>query len=223
MEGLEGSSLDIRKAALEMGERPVILECGSNDGSETLAFLDRWQGSKVFCFEPEPRAAAEWRERVATERARLFEVALGREDGESRFYRSSGACPFMDHEGPWNKSGSIRRPTGHKQIWPWVKFEEESVVKTRSLDSWSKENEIGRVDLIWADVQGAEEDLILGGVETLSRTKYLYTEVYDIPIYEGQIGMKDMMAILKGWRVLKRFPTDVLFVNESLVRTTSPS
>lgn len=218
MNGLEGTSLDIRRAGLDIRERLVILECGSNDGSETLSFLSRWPDARVFCFEPEPRAISEWKSRVKDERATLFEFALGREDGESKFYRSSGVCPFFDHEGPWNKSGSIRIPTGHKKIWPWVKFEEESVVRTRSLDSWSRENGVTHVDLIWADVQGAEEDLILGGMETLSRTKYLYTEVYDVPIYEGQVGLDGILSHLPGWRVLRRFPTDVLLANESLVR-----
>ena len=218
MDGLDGNSLDVRRAGLEVYDRPVILECGSNDGSETLSFLSRWPDARVFCFEPEPRAISQWRSRVKDERATLFEFALGREDGESRFYRSSGTCPVMGHEGPWNKSGSTRRPTLHKEIWPWVKFEEEMKIKMRSLDSWAAENSIGNVDLIWADVQGAEEDLIVGGLGVLSKTKYLYAEVYDMPMYEGQAGLKGILSHLKGWRVLKRFPTDVLLVNDSLVR-----
>ena len=39
-----------------------------------------------------------------------------------------------------------------------------------------------------------------------------------MPMYEGQAGLKGILSHLKGWRVLKRFPTDVLLVNDSLVR-----
>ena len=81
MDGLDGNSLNVRRAGLEVCDRPVILECGSNDGSETLSFLSRWPDARAFCFEPEPRAISQWRSRVKDERATLFEFALGREDG----------------------------------------------------------------------------------------------------------------------------------------------
>ena len=36
------------------------------------------------------------------------------------------------------------------------------------LDSWVKANKINKIDFIWADVQGAERELILGGLKTLN-------------------------------------------------------
>ena len=53
MDGLDGNSLNVRRAGLEVCDRPVILECGSNDGSETLSFLSRWPDARAFCFEPD--------------------------------------------------------------------------------------------------------------------------------------------------------------------------
>ncbi len=212
--GLDGSHLDVHRARLRMRPDPVILECGANTGSDTSRFLQRWPTARVWCFEPEPRAVAQWRATITSDRARLFEVALAEHDGETVFFRSSGTSPFgPDDADPWDKSGSIRRPTGHRERWPWVAFEEEITVPTRSLDSWATEHGIGAVDLVWADVQGAEGDLVRGGQETLARTRYLYTEIGTTEYYEGQVTLDGLLGLLPGWRVVRRFPGDVLLVN----------
>lgn len=152
--GLDGHALDVTRARLRMRAHPVVLECGANDGTDTNRFLARWPGAEVHCFEPEPRAAERWRANVVSDRARLHEVAIGERDGEATFHRSSGHHP--DGNGPWDQSGSLRRPTGHLERWTWVTFTETLTVATRSLDSWAADHGIGAVDLVWADVQGAE-------------------------------------------------------------------
>jgi len=38
------------------------------------------------------------------------------------------------------------------------------------LDTFATQNKISRVDFLWADVQGAEKDLLLGGVEIFAKT-----------------------------------------------------
>ena len=81
--------------------------------------------------------------------------------------------------------------------------------------------EVKTVDLLWADVQGAEVDLIEGGRETLARTSYLYTEYSNAELYAGQINLEEILARLPGWRVVQNFPTtedyaDVLLENTRL-------
>jgi hypothetical protein len=62
-----------------------------------------------------------------------------------------------------------------------------------------EENDISFIDFIWADVQGAEEDLILGGLDTLrKRTKYLFTEYNNSEMYEGQINLNYGDAVQKA-------------------------
>ncbi len=57
-------------------------------------------------------------------------------DCTTHFHRTSGRPPNVpDHEELWNQSGSIHRPTGHLEVWPWMEFTETITVTTRSLDS----------------------------------------------------------------------------------------
>jgi hypothetical protein len=87
-------------------------------------------------------------------------------------------------------------------------------VPVRTLDSWAAAEGISKVDFIWADVQGAEIDVIEGGQETLSRTRYLYTEYCDDELYEGQQPLEKLLEQMPGWVVHTRFPGDVLLENE---------
>lgn len=195
---------------------PVILDIGSNDGGQTLQFLSLFRAARVYAFEPDPRAAETFRARVTDARAKLFRLAISDEDGTARFYASGGAPSSEWREARpagWDLSGSIRKPTGHRELHPWCTFDAALEVETKRLDTWCREEGVGEIDFIWADVQGAEESLIRGGREALSRTRYFYTEYSDHELYEGQIGLREILRLLPDFKVLYRFPGDMLLKN----------
>jgi hypothetical protein len=71
--------------------------------------------------------------------------------------------------------------------------------------------------LIWADVQGAEENLIKGGLKTLSHTKYFYTDYEDDELYEGQITLDQIKNLLPNFKAIGYFGNNVLFKNTALL------
>ena len=75
---------------------------------------------------------------------------------------------------------------------------------------------IDTVDFIWADVQGAEGDMIRGGLRVLSRTRYLYTEWSDDELYEGQATLTEILRLLPDFRVVELWSDDVLLENTRL-------
>jgi hypothetical protein len=100
--------------------------------------------------------------------------------------------------------------------FPWCKFDRTEIVKTTRLDTWCSEQGVdGPIDLIWADVQGPEVDLINGALATLARTHYFYTEYGDTELYEGQIDLAQMLKLLPNFEVICRFAEDVLLRNKS--------
>jgi 2-O-methyltransferase len=115
----------------------------------------------------------------------------------------------------WDQSGSIHPPNiaAMAKIWPWLKFESAITVAVRSLDSWAKEKDIGTIDFIWADMQGAEGDLIRGGRETLARTRYVYTEYNNDEVYKGEPNLETLLDMLPGFSLLRRYRDDVLLKN----------
>jgi hypothetical protein len=67
------------------------------------------------------------------------------------------------------------------------------------------------VDFIWADVQGAESDLIEGAPRILAATRYFYTEYSNNEWYEGQITLPGLVQKLPDFELVRRYPMDVLF------------
>jgi FkbM family methyltransferase len=196
---------------------PVILDIGCNDGSHTLEFLGLFQRARVYAFEPDPRALEGFRHKVNDERAKLFDLAISDSDGTTKFYVSGGLpSPEWEKLRPsgWDLSGSIKKPKEHLALHPWCTFGEPITIQTKKLDTWRSEESVTQIDFIWADVQGAEENLIRGGREALRHTRYLYTEYSNRELYEGQIGLRKIRNLLPDFDVLYRFENDVLLKNK---------
>ena len=200
---------------------PVILEIGCNDGSHSLWFLEIFDNPQVYCFEPDPRAIQRFKTKVGQRsNINLFEIALCDHNGEVDFYKSGGhpnekqakAMP----EG-WDLSGSIRQAKKHLIQHPWVTFDQKITVMASTLDSWCDKHDIGEIDFIWMDVQGAKNDVFKGGINTLAKTQFLYTEYSDKELYKGQWNLIKLIKLLKVFEAIIIYPGDVLLRNKKLV------
>ena len=203
-------------------EHPILFDVGANCGQTTIEFIQHMPNADIYCFEPDPRAIRKFKILVNSPKVELIEVAVGAENGTILFHQSSGA-EHIDPQG-WDHSGSIRKPKSHLEIWPWVRFEKDILVPMIRLDDWTDQRAIGPIDFIWADVQGAESDLVMGALKTLERTRFFYTEFSDQEWYEGQINFDTLCSLLPNFSILHKFENDALFVaNQELIRTFSPN
>lgn len=212
----------LRSPALDASAALTILEIGCATGADTLDLRRLFPRARIFCFEPDPRNVFHLKKSILKDQVTLIDAAVGDHDGEAVFNLSDGKVPSQARADvrTWTFSSSLKKPTGHLTEAPWVKFERTAKVKVIRLDTFIAQHGVDRIDFIWADVQGAEDLLIAGGQQALARTRYFYTECYEKPLYEGQIGLDEMRQRLPGgpsaWEVVHRFPTDVLLRNTAL-------
>ena len=194
---------------------PVILEIGANVGQTTEEFLREMPLSRILCFEPEPRAIRKFKDRISSPNVTLFECAVGDQNGIVTFNQSDGEGAAKD----WDQSGSIRKPKRHLETWPTVTFDKQIEVPIVRLDDWALDKNLGAIDLIWADTQGAESDLIAGGASVIRNARFLFIEYGVIEYYEGQVSLDDLCSALfdLGLVLYRKFPLDALFVNKNLV------
>ena len=212
---VESGNLSADDIGLMIGkDDPIILEIGANIGQTTIEFIRVMPRARVYCFEPDPRAAAKLRQTISSIQAdiKIFECAVGDFNGVVNFHQSSGEG---DHE-DWDQSGSIREPKNHTIVWPWVKFQRKIEVPIVRLDDWALEQGIVDVDFIWADVQGAEIDLVKGAKKTLQNTRFFYTEYSNDEWYEGQVNLVQLYDALDNFSVSRVFRMDALFENMEL-------
>jgi 2-O-methyltransferase len=118
-------------------------------------------------------------------------------------------------DGNTRASGSIRKPTGHIDVFPRVEFPEALHTKVPgfSLDWIFFREWLSKIDLLWVDVQGAEKDMILGGTKALSHTRYLFIETEDRELYEGMALKGELLRLLKDWKLVRDFGYNCFFEN----------
>jgi FkbM family methyltransferase len=131
--------------------RPVIIDVGANIGLSVLYFKRLFPESTIYAFEPNPQSFALLHENVSRNKLKdvfLFNVALGREEGPAFLY-TSGEVGAM--------TASLSRERGGAQ---------RVDVQLRCLSRVLKE--IGRVDFVKIDCEGAEV-LILDDLQNSKR------------------------------------------------------
>jgi len=203
-------------------KNPIILDVGANDGASSFMFHRLFPKAKIYSFEPDKRALERFSMRLNNitsfaKQCRVFQCAISNFDGSQEFYASGGKNPKNDLGiDDWDLSGSLCKPKEHLEQAPWCTFDKKTVVDCYKLDTWSSKICNGLIDLIWADVQGAEGLLIEGARETLSRTRFFYTEYYNNEMYEGQLNLDQILELLPDFEVLADYGSDVLLVNKKL-------
>jgi 2-O-methyltransferase len=207
------SPADLR--ALIGKKDPVILDIGANDGVDSRWLARVFPEGQVYSFEPDPRAIARFKAKIDQTQISLQEMALGAENGTMTFYQSSGwptGAKPPSEGAEWDYSGSLRPPKEASIIHPWLKFDHEIKVPVSRLDAWASEKNIQIVDFIWADVQGAEGDLIMGGGAFIHTVKAIYIEFSNQEEYAGQWNLEKIKESLPKHKLMKVFAHDALFV-----------
>ena len=195
-------------------DNPVIVEVGCNDGDTTRQMLAVMPNARIVCFEPDPRPLARNMVR-GDKRVKLYQMAISDRRGRFTFHQSGGQIPNSKApcKDDWDYSGSLCRPTGHLERDKLVKFPSTIEVQTKTLDSMAPR---GLIDLIFADVQGAEARLILGGQQTLRRTKFFYCEFYNVEQYERQPDLKGLLSFLPDFDLLGTYGDNALLLNRTV-------
>jgi FkbM family methyltransferase len=182
----------------------LFLELGAHDGSDT-AWMAALPEVAIHAFEPDPRNHPPPLDNVVLTRAAVSD--------------RSGRLPFiLSKTGwgqPWTHSSSLKQPKNHLSRYP-VTFGETIEVNSITLDDYALHHGLGTVDFMWADIQGAEGEMIRGGRDLLGRTRYLYTEYADDELYEGQVTLNDICGMLPEFRVLELWPDEVLLQNQRM-------
>lgn len=177
---------------------PIIIEIGGYDGRDTLGFLKEMPNAFVYVFECDPRSINLFESRVQSDKVKLEKMAVGNINGIATFHMSdSDTRRHYSDQNFWSASGSLKKPKNHLEIFPDIQFKHTVKVPCVKLDYWVDMEDLYVIDFLWMDVNGAEEDVILGGLNTLKKkTRYIYTEFSNKELHEGQITKDRILELL---------------------------
>lgn len=188
---------------------PVIIEIGADSGMDTLRLSGLFPGGKIFSFEPDPRNVPRVLSRISgVDNVELTVKAVSSASGKAVFHLSTAKS------GGGQGSSSLREPNLTTAVFPDIEFPESIEVDCLRLDDFCDERGISTIDFLWMDVQGAEDLVIDGGVQTFDRrVRFLYTEYSNLEMYKGQLGLDRLMQKLPTYRIEKIYTSNVLLRN----------
>ena len=158
-----------------VGARPVA---AAADPFSFDYLPDFFPDSRIIAFEVDP-GLCEKLNRNEEDNAEYFAVALGRTEEERPFYNTQH--PMCSSLYKPNEALIKRYNNLHVASLHYV-----GSMKTVSMDHFVSEHDVGPVDLIKIDVQGAELDIFSGGLQTIKDVVAIVSEVEFVMQYEGQ-------------------------------------
>lgn len=172
---------------------PIIFEIGANTGKDTILFSDLFPDGDIYAFEADPNVFEDlWKNVKDRDNVTALNYAIAKTSGKIIFHPSNQGL-----------SGSIRAPKEHLTVYPQVHFLNDIVVDAVSLDDYMGPYFNGIVDFVWADVQGAELDMIAGGNNFFSNcVKYLYTEFSKKELYDGAPTLDQILQALPDFELV---------------------
>lgn len=186
-----------------------ILDIGSFDGKDAQELATVCQ-SNVHCFEPTESSYLKLMA-LEDERLTLWKYAVSSFNGRTTMNVSP------DHP----QSNSIKTPRKHLKAFPGVRYNGTEPVNVTTLDSWNWSVRKGApIDFIWCDVNGAEADFIVGAVNTLAVTHYLYIEFAVVELFARSLNLYQLEQALPGFENIGTYSVgdnygNVLFKNKN--------
>lgn len=177
----------------------IVIEAGSNNGSETLiigAILKNGKG-KLYAFEPEPSVCEKLQYNIELnklgKKISAIPLALGDENKDITFY-------LMPVEAA---------NQGMSSKYFYIESKRTIKVKQIKLDEWCSINKIGRINFIKMDIQGSELDLLRGAENTIKMFKpRIFTEASETEMQKRNLTLKDL------WIKLSDFEYEVKLIKE---------
>jgi len=170
---LKQSNISLNFKIIEVGALKI-----QDQDEPFYELLDYFPSTKIIGFEIE-KEICEKMNSQAKEGVKYYSHALGKDNEQRKFYITQNPM-----------CSSLYKPN-EELIKLYNNFEvaylkKETEIETISLDYFVEKHEVGDVDFIKIDVQGAELDVFKGGSKTLKNVLKIVCEVEFIQHYENQ-------------------------------------
>jgi FkbM family methyltransferase len=190
----------------------VFFDVGANVGQTIVEFRSFFPAAKIYSFEP-GRAYSELKRKFGLQENLVLEnIAFGSKNETKTFHENDR----------WDMSSFLQ--LGKKG---WGQIVKETEVSIKTIDSYCRENQIRKINLLKCDTQGFELEVLRGSSEMLEHVQFVFLEVNFTEVYKGLPSFFDIFDYLtsRGMELVKFYRqqfegyklrhADVLFYNPS--------
>jgi len=167
----------------------TILDIGANVGQFAKEIRGRIPNTQIYSFEPIKECFEKLEQNMKSDsNFRAYNFALGDKSEDVEMHKSA-----------YSPSSSILKMSEtHKNLFPHTKEHTTEKIKIKRLDDIAKDLNLEKEIMIKADVQGFEDKVIAGGIETFKKAKAVLIENSFVKLYDGQPLFDDIYMKLKS-------------------------
>ena len=155
----------------------TVLDIGGNIGLFSKTMRQMLPNAQIYAFEPLPTCFAQMSAHMKGDtKYQGFNCGLG-EHNEELLIQLNSHAP---------SSSFLELGDKHKEAFPFTAETQQIKVPVKRLDEMAKELNLGKNLLIKVDVQGFEDKVLRGGLETFAKAKLLILELSYQELYKGQ-------------------------------------
>jgi FkbM family methyltransferase len=175
-------------------EEIIIFDIGAHVGLAALQYRSLFPHAQIYAFEPFPNSF-DTLSKKASQETKIFPHQFAFSEKDDRVKLNIN----VDSE-----TNSLLSSTEAAQSY-WVPgiFETKNVieVESRSLDSFCKQKNISKIDILKMDVQGNEFNVLTGAQELFSKQSIslIYFELIIAQIYQGQRNLSEYFAFFESF------------------------
>jgi FkbM family methyltransferase len=178
-----------RRKWIESANFSTIIDVGGFIGSFSYAIHTLLPKAKIYAFEPNPETYPKLIQNLKNiQEFQAFNTALGDTNGYVDFFANE-----------FSASSSLL-PTEDLLIknYPYTVNTNKTQVKISKLDDFSTSMILVSPTLLKIDVQGFEEKVLAGGLETLKKVDVIILEISYQSLYKGQSTFDKVYKLLTG-------------------------
>lgn len=188
----------------------IVLDVGSRDGCQALELSRFFPNAKIYAFEPNPDALIYVKNNASlSKNISIINAAVGIKTQKRDFYKvvngNIGAS-------------SLYKTNNHYKSQCWI--QEKIEVDCIRMDEWLIKNSIDKVDVVWADVQGAESEVFKSFGKYLNNIDFIATEISIQKLYEQSTLVEELDMILDNFYKIdfqiesSNTEADVIYINK---------
>jgi len=184
---LQAEQKRIENLWLQHMQIKTIIDIGANTGQFAAHIHKIIPDAMLYTFEPLQDCYEELvKNLTGVMQFKAFNLALGNESGTTEIHRSE-----------YSQSSSLLPMAKlHKESFPFTENETIQTIKVAKLDEIANEMQLHKPLMIKIDVQGFEDKVIAGGLQTISLADIIIVEMSIEPLYEGQSLFPDIHKTL---------------------------
>ena len=179
--------------SIAASDDPVIFDIGAHHGESIDYLRGLFPFSVIHSFEPDPDSFSILSHKQSTNN-KLYNLAISDISGPSVFYRNKISHTNSLNKVNINSQDSIRAKNEKLvQNSSYLKeINNEININAITLDDFLEDHSIKVIDLLKVDVQGAEEKVFKGAVNSLAKIQAIIVEISLYDFYENGTSFLDI-------------------------------